>query len=746
MVGTPKAIRLNTVITRDQRTLIKLDDTLDTNINWSVWNGIVHGIESYKKWKQSANVVGIIVTDLDDNDYAFEELYKLSKNVYVIAITNNILLRKSEEYWTDNYDNIINLDYVLDTYGFIDVPWNKSVDDAVAICSIILRQNRIINLCDELIHSERKVLMNKMNISINSTRNPEECWIFTQFFKHISNRRYKEIKECLINNCKCPFITKIVLLNEKDYSNEWANIPGSSKIHQIITGKRITYWDFLSSVREIAPNNCFVILANADIYFDHTLKELWKVNMTDKMFGLLRWDVQEDRDDPPKIFGPRSDSQDSWIMLAKSIKDRTFDKNTFEYELGKPGCDNKFTSDMIRMKMLIANPALSIKSYHIHISNMRNYTKADYIKTDIYAVVDPSRILDMKHTPVPDVKPLYLNNEDVEFEVKSSSVSNSISYCTLLEKHGRFKWEASVENYYFDRVPIYTWSQGFVTPNGLVSDFKNIYTGKDTVNYNYWPNANVNLFSPVKRTECMFAIPFYDTSIFENFNTYLLYYLSRVTRLLKDYPDTSFWIPHDFSNNMGNFIWNTEYNGVEFDNKSVVYANKVIGYLPGPHEISVEDICGLRELYPAWQSKPTKKQCVVITDSILDNKFIDAFGTILKETLADNWNIIVSKNNNIVEDNISGSSMCVFIGGEGIINKWSHLWMLPKDCCIVEFQYDTNVDGEFQHMAHVSGYKSWIYLIGKNDIQLDGNDSIRSFILNSMTKWLNKNSDEICAY
>lgn len=211
-------------------------------------------------------------------------------------------------------------------------------------------------------------------------------------------------------------------------------------------------------------------------------------------------------------------------------------------------------------------------------------------------------------------------------------------------------------------------------------------------------------------------------------------------------------MPGDFSSSMDNFIWSGEYTGMDFDNKSVVYADKVIGYVPGPHEIGVEDICGLRELYPTWQCTPSKKQCVIITDSILDTKFIETFEMALNKTLAcdgdddsDNnkWTVVTSTNKSVVDDTINGSSMCVFIGGEGTVNKWSHLWMLPKECCVIEFHYDTNVDGEFQHMAHVAGYKSWVYLISKNDVQAGGNDTVRTFILNSMTKWLNKNGDEL---
>jgi hypothetical protein len=78
-----------------------------------------------------------------------------------------------------------------------------------------------------------------------------EVWTFTQFFRHKNYDRYRELKECLKKNCECPHIDKIVLLNEKDYSDEWKKMKGSEKIQQVIIGRRLAYSDFLKYVLDL---------------------------------------------------------------------------------------------------------------------------------------------------------------------------------------------------------------------------------------------------------------------------------------------------------------------------------------------------------------------------------------------------------------------------------------------------------------------------------------------------------------
>jgi hypothetical protein len=735
----PKLLNLTTPIIRNQRTLIWLQSQ-DTTVNWSKWDSVVTSFESYKLWSKQNKIVGIIITQPSENtDSFFSELFKVSKQVPLILVSQNVLSLKSQQYWSENFDNILNLNNIVDDYPFIQTHWDGTESDAVAIFSLLCRYNRVV----DCLPSQTRLSAMPSQITFTQGLNPNEVWVITQFFKHKDSKRFKEIKECLIRNCECPHIDKILLINEKDYSDEYKNISGASKIQQVITGKRLTYSDFLKYVHEQVPNNVFTILCNADIYFGNSLLDLWKINMEDKMFGLLRWDVDTEGD--AKIFGPRADSQDTWIFLSDSIKSRKWDYSKFNFQLGQPGCDNAFAGHILRQRFLIANPAVTFKTFHLHNTNIRNYDKKDYIRAEIYINLAPSYIIDSKQESTPSGTPSMISNELTSFEVKSSSMSNEITYCTMLEKEGRYKWEPSVENHYFEAaIPVYKWNKSTVTPNGLVYDLYNIYKGKyaDDDKFNYWATANVDILTPLQKRNKMFAIPFKNTDIFHHPDTYILNYLSRCARLLKMYPGTSFWIPPQFADYLEYFDWGVEkLDAALFDENTACYANEIIGFLPSPAalELGQEDIQALRNLYPSWIEKPTEKICAVVIGSQITQKFAEEQVIKFLQDRSEEWSIrYVLESDYASYDALLGASLCIFIGGQKTQNFWSKLWALPKDCCVIEFQQELKIDGEFQHLAHIAGFKSWVLLLSKGTVQ-----DVQEQILEQLTKWFNKNEDEI---
>lgn len=742
----PKVLNLSTPIIRNQRTLIWLQnqDTKQSNkqsntVNWSKWDSIVTSISSFNYWsKYNTKIVGLIITELPSNDSFINELFDISKKVPLILVSHKILSLKTEQFWSENFDNILNLEDITEQYPFIEQKWDGSDSDAVSIFSLLCRYNRVI---DCTVSSSRMAVMPQ--ISFMNNLKPNETWVFTQFFKHKDANRYQEIKECLRQNCNNPYIDKIVLINEKDYSDEFKKIPGSKKIQQVISQKRLTYADFVKFVYQMVPNNVFTILCNADIFFKDSLLDLHKINMNDKMLGLLRWDVGPDG--ASKMFGPRADSQDTWIFLSDSIKSRTWDFNKINFQLGQAGCDNAFAGHMLRQKFLISNPAVSFKTFHLHNTNIRNYDKKDFIRADIYINLAPTYIIDSKQELAPPSVPDILSNELVSFEVKSSSMSNEITYCTMLEKEGRYKWEPSVENHYFEpAIPLYKWTKSSVTPNGLVYDLYNIYKGKyaDDDNFNYWASANIDILTPLQKRNKMFAIPLKNTDVFKNPDTYILNYLSRCARLLKTHPGTSFWIPHNFSDYLEYFEWTDEnLNGVFFDENTGCYADEIVGFLPGPQmlELGSEDIQALRELYPSWIEKPSGKICSVVLGQQITEKFAEEMIAKLLQDKDEEWSVqFVRETDYASYDSLIGSSLCIFIGGQKTNNFWAKLWALPKDCCVIEFQQELKINGEFQHLAHVSGFKSWVLLLSKGTEK-----DIQEQILEQLSKWFKKNEDEI---
>lgn len=742
MIAQPKVITLSAPTIRNQRTLIWLQDQT-TAVNWSRWDGIVTSLEAYDKWSIfRTNIVGMVLTEcVDSMDKTLERLFQISKMVPMIFLSQSLLSHKSEEFWKENFDNLFNLDLLSEQYPFLETTWNGTSVDAVAMITILCRYHRLV---DCRVPDSRINLFS--SVSVEFKKQPQQLYLITQFFRPSAKKRFQEIKDCLTMNCACSSIDKIILINEKDYSNEWKNVQNSNKIHQVITGRRLTYGDFLGYVCENVPENVFTVLSNADIYFDESLTNLWKMNLKERMLALLRWDDDGRGANHASIFGPRADSQDTWIFLSDSIRQTAWNMSDFDFQLGQVGCDNAFAGSILRNRFLITNPAMTIKSYHLHNSNIRTYDKKDYIRAPLYINLVPTYLIDTRQELTPKKSPQCICNELSSFEIKSSSLSNEITYCTMLEKEGRYKWEAQVENFYFEpAIPVYSWNNAGVTSNGLVYDLYNIYTGKyavDNPKYNYWKNATVDIFTPLQRCERMIAIPFMDTSVFTHPDVYILNYISRCSRLLSLYPNSSFWIPANFQEYVENLDWNdTDVKGIPFEEQSACWANEVIGFLPGPssQELGREDIQSLRNLIPYWMANPVKKNCVVVMDDILNEKFVYDFIYPYLQKKSNEWNIRVTSSKEYGSYHaMLGASLCIFIGGKHTESKWAKLWALPKNCCVLEFQQELSVSGEFQHLSHVSDFKSWIMLLSKGTTV-----DVQDQIITQLDKWWKKNSDEL---
>ena len=744
----PKILNLNAPSVRNQRTLVWLQKQVNT-VSWDKWDGIVTSLSDYHAY-HNANIVGIVISSLStDIDTFLKDLLPISKHLTMILLAPSILQQKSELFWVEHFDNILPLDNVLSSYPFLVKPWDGTDADAVALFALLCRYHRVVD-CHA--SEERKACQPDITYTYHET--PGQAWMITQFFRHSDTARYKEIKECLVRNCACPHLDRIVLLNETDLSSQWNQvhkkgplkgkpiIPGAEKIKQIIIGKRLLYADFLKYVKESVPTNVYTILCNADIYFGDSLLDLWKMKMEDRMLALLRWDVDETGQ--AKLFGPRADAQDVWIFLSQSIKQRVWNQATFGFSLGQPGCDNAFAGHILRQGFLLSNPGLTFQTFHLHQSNVRNYSKKDYITSDLYINIVPTYLIDTKQE-IPHASQC-ICNELVSFEVKSSSMSNEITYCTMLGKAGRYQWEPSVENHYFEpAIPVYSWKNACVSPNGLVYDLYHIYTGKhhDDPRFNYWKEANVSIFTPLQQQKKMIAIPFMNTALLKHPDTYILHYFSRCMRLRTMHPDASFWIHKPFLMYLSYFQCDLPSSPL-FDEATACWSDEVVGFLPGPSssELGAEDITCLRQMLPSWKEKPAEKVCTILLDDVLTTDYVNDFIVPFLLEKDEEWTIrVVSQEDIASYDAFIGASLCIVVGGQDTQEKWAKLWALPQTCCFIEFQQELQIDGECQHLAHISGLQSWILLLSKGRRK-----DVQDQIMEQLEKWWKKNGSVLTLF
>ena len=187
------------------------------------------------------------------------------------------------------------------------------------------------------------------------------------------------------------------------------------------------------------------------------------------------------------------------------------------------------------------------------------------------------------------------------------------------------------------------------------------------------------------------------------------------------HPDASFWLPKECETALAALDWKqTDATPVPFDEYIATWAEEVVGFLPGPEstELGKEDLDALRSLLPSWKAIPTPHVCAFVLDGTITESFVKQY--IIPSLLekGSKWVIRYVYPSDVTSyDVLQGVSLCVFVGGEQTASKWSKLWALPKECCVVEFQQELQIDGEFQHLAHVAEFKSWVLLLSKGSVE-----------------------------
>ena len=239
--------------------------------------------------------------------------------------------------------------------------------------------------------------------------------IFLQFFIHENISRQNELLYSLSKNIQNEDIDRIILLNERIYSNFEMNYLDHPKVTQVNINKRLEYSDVINYVYN---NNIegYICIINSDIYFDNTINNLHKTNIDSEkyIFAQLRYNLKNEN---IEIYGPRSDSQDTWIYHSNHNSFLYKYRRVLNIQLGKPGCDNKITYLFNILGFNLINYPELIKTIHVHSTEIRNYTKDDTIK-EPYLYVIPHFISDelsKKHLSVYDPHFEFLRTNKISF-------------------------------------------------------------------------------------------------------------------------------------------------------------------------------------------------------------------------------------------------------------------------------------------------------------------------------------------
>lgn len=174
--------------------------------------------------------------------------------------------------------------------------------------------------------------------------------LFVNYYQDKSSERQKEIDHCFIQNYKNKLID-VVIIEGQD---------------------RILFSHFFRMANKMTGSNDINIIANSDIFFDESI-QLTKHLESNEAWCLTRWDLQSNLQTSSAVFMGRADSQDSFIWRGR-VSDEVIKDS--EFVLGFRGSDNRICRIFHDHGYKVSNPSKTIKSYHNHITGLRNYDQS----------------------------------------------------------------------------------------------------------------------------------------------------------------------------------------------------------------------------------------------------------------------------------------------------------------------------------------------------------------------------------
>ncbi len=730
VTGQPiRILRSETQVSTDNKTLVWVRSGFTASVRWNRWYPVCTEADALSVLCGGLPAA-VIVRDVNAWTDALRTLFPANHNNETLVVCNSANADKIQALNGVHCDRVLLIEDLYDSYPYLGEPVGDADDNEKIIISIahVLRMNNIawqgnvdraamsVNVGVQYDAWSRTCGGRLISIGADDSCIPR-TWLFQQYFKHSTRRRSREIQTCLEKNLASSYIDNIVLLNEETYSE----LPSNPKLQTQILGHRLTFADVLRTARELVPAGDYVLFANSDIWFHDSLVYLWRVKMAERrlFLALLRW---EDGDEP-QLFGPRSDSQDSW-MCARDCLDFDVTMDEFGFAFGKPGCDNAITLLMLRKKFLVVNPAYSIKTMHIHASNVRNYDPKDVLYRPFYLYVDPSAVqpcavernLTDTARPAKEIltkwneqslcksfnRPLLAVNED---DVKI--------VCSMLRHYGgAYTYLPNEQNVWTPPghdTPLYNFRGGvFVTADGLVSDFNKIYVGKHTEWIAGWQQSQQSSLTPSIHAPSLIVVPTTE-QMCASLSSWVLHYLPRalaIRDIVDNAPD--FLVPS--LANVGSFlndcVWKERAITVVPIMKDMNYYTENAWVVPPSDQTKVtqEDVARLRALLPEQPIISDTPVAVFFVDDAVDAVCTRGWAEETAEHIfPEGWTIRYVSNTDLPAVRRRALCDASWVIGSGSALEW--IWMAPAGATVMEFMNEVEPRGDGIHLAAACGQR-----------------------------------------
>lgn len=712
LTGKPiRILNCEASLWKDAATLVWVDGSTVTAAPWSRYTVGVESVEAYRA-VVAADTKPEICILLGDTAAAAAWIRAGEWRRIAVALVPKEVLKTVGDDGLKGINNMLCLEEVHYLYPHLGAAWDGTPDDAKVIAAGILRYCRTGPVAQTI----RKL---PGLTCLQAVEPPAPLIFITQYYTPDKAARRKEIDICLARNIANRLIDKIVLLNESENVHPPAVAPNLT-VKSI--GRRLNFADIIRWIYDEAPAGSIVVFANSDIYLDASWRNLWAVDMRDRFLSLLRWD-DGPAGEAPRLFGPRADSQDTWVVAADSVKSRQWNWAALDIPFGKGGCDNAINVEMLRQKFLVANPALTFVTHHVHQSGYRTYNPHDIVDRPMYMHIQPTGLHDMMPSAtMPEVvakisEPVHILDPVPSASANAlASAPHGLGTSATQSQLRTFKTMAAkahkgilLDNIYTPalEVPIYGGTDVFVNHFGLVSTYNSILLGSTAAAKEAWGKVEMSKVTPAVAAAHVLVAPFPD-SLLESTPRFLLRYLSKILTMRAGLENNGDFLAVDRPDivaALGLFKWGQPTVPVlRRDPNATVYAKAASIWHPQDGAaawVTASEVDSLRKsLRVGWDAKPTRKGQIVC---LVDGTWVtDALVKTLEREFPDEDIDFITVSTPIVDtvETLLGARAFVYKCAE---TAWSLLWALPRGATVVELQFEMTPTLESLHMAQVCG-------------------------------------------
>lgn len=658
-----------------------------------------------------------------------------------------------EKFRAYGLKNLVCLDELHTVYPFLGPAWTTgSVDDAKVMIAMVLRAGRVGPVDVAAVEPSRVATASNLKLLPTPPVAPP-LWLITQYYNPAQAKRRREVVACLQANLANPLVDRVILLNES------AGLAAAHpKITEVVIGHRLTYADVL---RWIAAQevDAIVAFANADIFLDtDTTKLLWSVDLADKFLALLRWEVtgtDEAARAAAKLFGPRPDSQDTWVVDAASVR-RAFPDGvppSFEIPFGKGGCDNAITVEMLRKKFQVANPAVNLRTFHYHSSQLRTYDPKDIVDRPAYMYVEPTGIHDMQ--PVKRIgsdvaEATTFKGRAVARPVKGPvTPAQAATFCRMVERasNGAFKLTPTGQNIWTPpAVPLYSFKgAAFQTREGLPYGYNSIFIGPTAAAAEAWSKARLGVLAAALEVDSSFAVPLPD-AVAGSPAEYCTKYLAKVflMRKLLRRPVVDMWCAKEARAALGLFRWTAGPVPIVSREEVVqVWSKELAAWLPqdgGVELVTAEEVEALREAFLGWTevlAEEPRRLVIAVDERFVTEEAAEAIEREV-EGVGLSVKVVYAGRTNLEAMAAALRGAWGYVGATPAA-QW--LWMLPRGSTTWEVQSEMEPSAAGLHLAAAAAVEHRLVIQPKGTLTAADRAALVRTLAGSVLEELEKEVD-----